>query len=548
MNTKTNNIILFSVFSIYLLIGIFIYKDFGIGIEEHFQRKNGFHWLSYLLSFTNFNELTEISNLKYQEIIATNQLPDINFFNFYGILFDVPTALIEILFGINESKDYFEMRHLFSFIVYFISSIFFYKILKNRFGFFIGLIGLLIYILSPRIFGDSFHNNKDVFFLSVFTISIYYCLESIQKNSYKNLILFSLFAAFATSSRIVGLFLPFSIIIFYFFEFLSNTSKYKEFIFKSFFLIFFFFLFLFLHFPYAWTLEFKNILNWLDPFFYYMGLSILFNGEYYLIKFLPRSYLPTWITISTPIYYLLLLFIGSAYLVFRLFRRLSEVKENAIHNDLWRGTKEKKDAYMIIFFLTFIFFVVFFDVALLSGWRHFYFLHTFIVYICAFGLYFLYVLILKYKKIKSFFIPISILPLFFIVFKIYQFHPYQSLYFNNLINSHNVEKYQVDTASLSRADALKNILSQENNNTVINVANASWTPFFNGKALLKEDYKKRLNFVGQEYNKADYIYTNYIYEVDIRYNNKYKIPENFKEFDKLIIDEIPIYTIYKRIN
>ena len=102
MNTKTNNLILISVFSIYLLIGIFIYKDFGIGIEEHFQRKNGFYWLSYLLSFTNFNELTENLNLKYQEIIATNQLPDINFFNFYGILFDVPAALIEILFGINS--------------------------------------------------------------------------------------------------------------------------------------------------------------------------------------------------------------------------------------------------------------------------------------------------------------------------------------------------------------------------------------------------------------------------------------------------------------
>ena len=126
MYNKQNNLILFTVFSIYLLIGVFIYKDFGIGIEEHFQRKNGFYWLSYLLSFTNFTELTEISNLKYQEIVATNQLPDINFFNFYGILFDVPTALIEILFGINESKDYFKMRHLFSFVVYFINSIFFY--------------------------------------------------------------------------------------------------------------------------------------------------------------------------------------------------------------------------------------------------------------------------------------------------------------------------------------------------------------------------------------------------------------------------------------
>ena len=90
-------------------------------------------------------------------------------------------------------------------------------------------------------------------------------------------------------------------------------------------------------------------------------------------------------------------------------------------------------------------------------------------------------------RIKSLFIPIAILPIFFIVYKIYQFHPYQSLYFNNLINYQNIEKYQVDTASLSRADALKNILNQENNNAVINVANASWTPFFNGKDLLKED-------------------------------------------------------------
>ena len=153
--------------------------------------------------------------MKYQEIIATNQLPDINFFNFYGILFDVPTALIEILFGINESL--FRNETFFSFIIYFISSIFFYKILKNRFGFFIGLIGLLIYILSPESLVIVFIIIKMYFFFSLFTISIYFCLETIQKNSYKNLILFSLFAAFATSSRIVGIFLPFSIIIFYFF-------------------------------------------------------------------------------------------------------------------------------------------------------------------------------------------------------------------------------------------------------------------------------------------------------------------------------------------
>ena len=91
----------------------------------------------------------------------------------------------------------------------------------------------------------------------------------------------------------------------------------------------------------------------------------------------------------------------------------------------------------------------------------------------------------------------------------------QPMEYGNYVLSYNGEIYNFKD--------LKNILIQESNNVVINVANASWTPFFNGKDLLKENDKKRLNFVGQEYNKADYIYTNYIYEVDIRYNNKYKM-------------------------
>ena len=70
--------------------------------------------------------------------------------------------------------------------------------------------------------------------------------------------------------------------------------------------------------------------------------------------------------------------------------------------------------------------------------------------------FFFYILILKYKRIKSLFIPIAILPIFLLFINL-SFHPYQSLYFNNLIDYQNIEKYQVDTASLSRADALKNI-------------------------------------------------------------------------------------------
>ena len=68
-------------FGIYFFIGLSIYKDFGIGIEEHFQRKNGFFWLNQFLVFFNFEELSILAESKYQEILLEYpMLPDPNFF------------------------------------------------------------------------------------------------------------------------------------------------------------------------------------------------------------------------------------------------------------------------------------------------------------------------------------------------------------------------------------------------------------------------------------------------------------------------------------
>ena len=69
---------------------------------------------------------------------------------------------------------------------------------------------------------------------------------------------------------------------------------------------------------------------------------------------------------------------------------------------------------------------------------------------------------------------------------------------------------------------------------------------YNGQDLLNIYEKKKLIFVGQDYDKADYIYTNFDYEVDPRYNNKYYIPKEFNEIKKISIREIPIYYIYKK--
>ena len=549
LNKEFNKLLISVFFLIYFIFGLFVYKDYGIGIEEHFQRQNGFYWLKNILSLLNLQGLEILASDKYQEIrLYDSNLPNSEFFNFYGIFFDTTTAFIELIFKIESSKLYFEIRHLFNFSIFFISSIFFYKILKNRFKHtIIVFFGTLFYIFSPRIYGDSFHNNKDVLFLSLLTISLFFLFKYFEKDKIKNIILFCLFAAIATSSRIMGIYLPLLLILFLFVEYLSKKISLRNFINKKLIISFFFIFFLYLHYPYMWELNIFKFSEWFKVYFYNMGLRILFDGNYYHIKYLPRFYLPVWISITTPIY-ILILFLGGYFLMFRrFFQRILNMKKIIVCNDLWRSVNEKKDLFIFISLSIFFLYAVFLNVAMLSGWRHFYFLHIYITYISIYMMNIALNLFIRKKIHIIYFNLINFLFIFLIITQIYIFHPYQSLFFNSFINEKNIKRFPVDTPSLSRSDALKEIVQLHTGSKKIFVANASWTPFYNGKDMLNKQDQDKFVFVGQDYDKADYIYTSFNYEVDPNFNKKYNIPEQFKEIKKMQIKNIPIYSIYKRI-
>ena len=132
------------------------------------------------------------------------------------------------------------------------------------------------------------------------------------------------------------------------------------------------------------------------------------------------------------------------------------------------------------------------------------------------------------------------------MYKIIIFHPYQSLYLNEFLNKKEKNNFLIDREGLSRFDSINKILELENNKEIINIANASFIPYYRIKDAITKDQRLRLNFIGREYDYADYIYNNYVYEVDPNFNDKYDIPPNFKQIYSLEIDEIKIYEIYKR--
>ena len=161
------NIYVYLVFLSILIAGLLIYPDYGFDTDEKFQRSNGFFWLYYVSDFFGLEQLSSAAKAKLDSIQGFTLSP-VEHFNKYGVIFDLPAAFFEIILKINQPVDYYQFRHLMVFLFFFVGLIFFYKILKNRFkNQWICIFGLLLLIFTPRLFGNSFFNVKDIVFLSL---------------------------------------------------------------------------------------------------------------------------------------------------------------------------------------------------------------------------------------------------------------------------------------------------------------------------------------------------------------------------------------------
>ena len=128
------NIHVLAFFLIFFLIGIFIFSDYGISIDEDKTRLNGFISLEYIFKIFIPNQVTEINkiiageiNTNYGMMITTDVVTS-------GIVFDLPLALLELIFQVDDSREIFLLRHFFNFLLFFISVYFFFQLVKSRYN------------------------------------------------------------------------------------------------------------------------------------------------------------------------------------------------------------------------------------------------------------------------------------------------------------------------------------------------------------------------------------------------------------------------------
>jgi len=272
---------------------------------------------------------------------------------------------------------------------------------------------------------------------------------------------------------------------------------------------------------------------------------MLFDGTYVYTNFLPYNYIFTWIFITTPVLYIILFITGYVQIFIRFLLKFLNIKEKNYYYDLWRSIDEKKDLFILFNITGIISFLILSNAVLYNGWRHIYFINIFIIYIATYAF---YRIDLNFKlkfKIK-FHYYISILFLITITYKMIIYHPFQKIYFNNYFNEITHQNFEIDYDGLSGKKFLEEILVLENNKNVINIGVASWYPLHRSIKLLEKQDRKKINIVGQDFQKADYIYSNFMSEVDKNINDKYKIPSDFTKISKFILDNITVYEVFKK--
>ena len=153
---------------------------------------------------------------------------------------------------------------------------------------------------------------------------------------------------------------------------------------------------------------------------------------------------------------------------------------------------------------------------------------------------------MKRKFKKNFHYYISILFLITVVYKMFIYHPFQNIYFNNYFNKISHLNFEIDYWGLSGKKFLKEILTLENNENTIKIGVASFLPLERSTKLLDKKERERIKIIGGNLNDADYIYSNFMSEVDKNFNDKYEIPSNFTKIDEFFLDDIKVYEVFKK--
>ena len=443
---------------LFLLAGIALAGDYGINQDDPIQRAIARANWDYIRGRADYNGILAPPTTDAPQLIPSDR--------YYGVAWELPLLLAEGLLG--PAADYYQihrlrltLNHLFFIIGAFFCYLLAYRLFGSRL---IALFALLIFLLHPRLYAQSYLNSKDPAFLTMFVLALYLLERAFRRDTLGAFILLGAAVGVLTNLRIVGIMLIPAVLAMRGLDgfYAGGRPERKSILLTAGLFTLAAGLTFYAVTPYAWT----NPIGYLAAS---LNLTVnhpnvvrqLFQGATLLSNELPPHYLPTWFSISTPPLILLLGLVGMAVVATKALRRPGLA---------FRNGPLRLQLLLLAAFLLPPLAAALLGSIIYSGWRHFYFIYGPFCLLAALGGGWLLATLSGRRLWPVGICGLAGLGLGLLLIQLTQLHPLQYVYFNFLVDrttpEHLRTQYDLDYWELAQRDALQRLLARHSGETL----------------------------------------------------------------------------------
>ena len=467
---------------LYFVIGLSATGHYGVNWDDPYQRLNGSNNWEFI---TNTNRDNLINSLD----------------RYHGPAFEILLIMLEKGMGLTDPHDIYLSRHYMVFLFFTSVLIAFFLFCRKLFeNSWLGLLGMTMLLLCPRIFAEGFYNPKDIVFMGAMVWAMYSLLLFAESPTLPRTILHAFTCALAVDVRVIGILTAvISLLLLRYYVYQKRLSM-KDVWPVSIFYTILLFVFMVLMWPILrldvleqlW-LAYKQMSNYS---LFENGINI-YMGQQFTAGHTPWHYHWIWILITMPEFYTLLFIAGTLTFFSKLYRR------SPIGGAI---------APFIFISLFFVFFPLLFRTLTLStvydGWRHIYFIYPFFVVLAVYA-------VSQIPYIRSSFIQFTTLGLLLIsmcdsLISMIGMHPYEYAYFNHTARSIFAsidQKFEMDLWGVSYKQGLEYLLSHHTGAGKIRVIFAN-EPGLSNYQSLPPAQRERFE-LANDISTTQYYLTNY---------------------------------------
>ena len=486
-------------FAMVLVLGLLIFRDFGFSIDENQQRDTGMVSLKHVAQKISPEWVKKDPNFeRYGVPLAEYTDRD------YGVAFETSVSYVERLLQIEEVRHKFWLRHLFTFLVSFGGLMAVYQLAARRFqDWRIGLLAASWLLLSPRLFAESFYNDKDLVFMALFAIATNTAVRLLRRPTAGRVCWHALACAITIDVRTMGILVPAATVALLGWRAVRHEISGARVLavlagygaLTAALVVAFW--------PYLWAAPVDNFVNaFRNMAAFRWGGVVLYQGEMVRATELPWHYAPVWIGITTPVLYLATGLLGIGLVVRELVRQRWR---------LWADENQLQDVLFLGLGLGPLLVVMVLHSVLYDGWRQLYFVYPAFLLLAVRG----WVVVAGWRpgwrpgwrRWRRLVYGATALSALVIGGQMMALHPLQMLYFNVLAGPNVAERFEMDYWGLGYQEDLAYI-AEHDARPLITVYSPPPAPTAMSLQMLPEDQRSRIKVVDSP-DGVDYFITNY---------------------------------------